>query len=236
MTMADFEAHLNGSKTMGHYMMNENDECKLFAFDIDLLDFQRFDGPHEGCDAATIIGEPDKIHKHPWMVRQEDGSFVGYNLREEWLKGEASPFHERLTIQLRCMAEGLALRINRTLNISVAISNSGGKGLHVYAFTGLMPGEVLRNLALEILDGFGFVPTKGANFFQQPHDYKALEVEIFPKQASLQGKDLGNLMKLPLGVNRKTGIRSEFITCRVGYNGLQAMDPIHALEGDLPWE
>lgn len=229
--MADFEAHLNGSKTMGHYMMNEEDECKLFAFDIDILDFQRFDGSHEECDAATAVGDVDKTHKHPWMVKG-----VAYNLREEWLKGPESPFHERLTTQLRCMAEGLALRINRTLKISVAISNSGGKGLHVYGFTGLMPGEVLRKFALEVLDSFGFVPTKGNNFFMQPHDYKALEIEIFPKQGSLEGKDLGNLMKLPLGVNRKTGIRSEFISCRVGYNALQAMDPVRALEGDLPWE
>src|SRR5687767_4638892 len=31
-------AHLAGERTYGHYLLNSADECKMFAFDIDLID------------------------------------------------------------------------------------------------------------------------------------------------------------------------------------------------------
>lgn len=230
MTMADFEAHFDGSKTMGHYMVDQDDKCKLFAFDLDILGCAESflgscEGKYPGCTSTDR-------HKHGWMVNGEE-----LWLRDEWLKPD-SPYREHLALQLRCLAEGLALRIDRVHKIPVAIANSGGKGLHVYGFTGPFPAEYCIQLAMEILEGFGcFAPTRGNNFFR--HDdgqYKAIEIEVFPKQATMEGKRLGNLMKLPLGVNRKTGRRSEFITCKVGYDTLAPMDPQRALEGDLPWE
>jgi len=35
--------------------------------------------------------------------------------------------------------------------------------------------------------------------------------EIFPKQRTISDKQLGNLMKLPYGINRKNGVRSEVV-------------------------
>lgn len=231
MSLQDFEDHLAGTKTMGHYMVDQDDECKLFAFDIDLVGYnEAFQGSCEGkYPGCTETG----THKHGWMHKGEE-----LWLRDEWLKPD-SPFKERLTVHLRCLSEGLALRIAspKGLDIPVAIAVSGGKGLHVYGFTGSLPASAVRKAAISILDDFGcFEPSRGQNFYRHITEYKTLEIEIFPKQDSLDGKDLGNLMKLPLGINRKTGIRSEFITCKTGYNGLHAMDPERAMDGDLPWE
>jgi hypothetical protein len=227
MSLADFTAHLDGSKTMGHYMVDQEDHCRLFAFDIDLRSHKdAFQGP---CEYTWC--EEQGVHKHGWIYDQQEKW-----LRDEWLKDE-SPFKERLTIQLRCMAEGLALKAARKYSVPVAICDSGGKGLHVYVFTGPIPAEMAIQMGDECLDEAGLGPTRGTNFYQHAHgEYQSLEIELFPKQASLDGKKLGNLMKLPLGVNRKTGRRSEFISCRAGYNRLVPMDAERALTGDLPWE
>lgn len=230
MTMADFEAHFDGSKTMGHYMVDMENQCKLFAFDIDIVGCaEAFQGP---CDGKYAGCTEQGSHKHGWLVEGEE-----IWLRDEWLKPD-SPYREHLGVQLRCLAEGLALRIDRVHHIPVAICNSGGKGLHVYGFTGSFPAEYCIQLAHEILESFGcFEPTRGVNFFRHSMgQYKAIEIEVFPKQASMDGKRLGNLMALPLGINRKTGRHKDFITCKAGYDTLALMDPIRALEGDLPWE
>ncbi len=34
--MSDLLAHIRGERSLGHYMLNQASECKLFAFDIDL--------------------------------------------------------------------------------------------------------------------------------------------------------------------------------------------------------
>lgn len=119
--------------------------------------------------------------------------------------------------------------------IGVAISDSGGKGLHVYCFTGLVPAETARGFAKIVLDELLLKPVRGDNFFRR-EGYPTLEVEVFPKQGSLEGKELGNLMKLPLGVNRKTGRFSRFLTCKAGYDKLVPTDPFNVLNGDSPWE
>jgi hypothetical protein len=55
---------------------------------------------------------------------------------------------------------------------------------------------------------------------------------MFPKQDSLNGKDLGNLMKLPLGINRKTGNRSYFVRNDCPYDQLREVDPLVAMAGE----
>jgi hypothetical protein len=231
MTMQDFVAHLDGSKTMGHYMVDQDDKCRLFAFDIDLVGFKdAYIGPCNNPDFPDCIEQG--VHKHGWKYDQQETW-----LRDEWLKPD-SPFKEKLTIHLRCVAEGLALKVHRKYQIPVAICDSGGKGVHVYAFTGPLPAEMAVGMGTTVLDEAGFEPTRGSNFFRHSHgEYTTLEIELFPKQTSLDGKKLGNLMRLPLGINRKTGRRSQFISCRSGYNRLDfTMEPERALGGDLPWE
>lgn len=209
--MEDLLAHIEGRQTFGHYMVGTDDQCKLFAFDLDLT------------KEASLKG---------------DGELeVEVNPREVWFREKPEDLYRQLRLELRCLAEGLAIHTHRLLDIPVAVASSGGKGLHVYGFTGAQPAEVCRTAAREILDDFGvFEAIRGENFFRHTHDYTAITIEVFPKQSSIEGKDLGNLMGLPLGVHRRTGKEKFFVSMKNGYGEpFVPMDPMAALAGEIPW-
>jgi hypothetical protein len=219
--MSDFRAHLAGQQTFGHYVVDKGGKCKLFAYDIDL----RKPDPRPGdarYDETKHTYQPD------------------FNPREVWLGGE-SELRDDLRTALRCMAEGLAYRIHRVTDgaVQVAIANSGSKGLHVYGFTGEVDAADAKRLALGILEDFGcFEATRGNNFFRHvgqttsPGAFQHIDIEVFPKQENLDGKELGNLMALPLGVHRVTGHAKYFIDLRTGLGDpFKAIDTMTALAG-----
>lgn len=218
--MSDVKAHLSGDRSLGHYLMGEDGTVKLWAFDIDLK--------------KTGL----------WMnITKEDELLGGgqeCNPRELWHQTD-HPSREYFTTLLRCMAEGLAIRANRLCNgeYPIAIAYSGNKGLHVYGFTGPVPADEARAEATEVLKSFNcFEPSRGTNFWVHTGDAgyaKNLEIEIFPKQDNLDGKELGNLMRLPLGINAKSGQEAFFIDTRCGYNQLKKYDPMKALNGEYEW-
>lgn len=221
MTMQDFQDHLAGRKTMGHYLLDHEDNCKLFAFDLDLVKHGR-DCPGQGCKGCPVL------------VPGTDG--VTYNAIPRDIWPQDHPVTPTITSDLRMMAEGLAATIHRKMEIPVAIAASGNKGLHVYGFTGTIHASAARALALETLNQYSVVEAfRGENFFRHKTEFHTLDIEVFPKQASLNGKDLGNLMSLPLGNHRVTGRRKFFIKTKGRMDTLTEMDPIQALSGDLPW-
>lgn len=235
-TMQDFRDHLAGTKTLGHYLLDTDGNCKYFAFDIDLVKHNRDcnPGPGERCTGCPMgfanleisadgnpvaVGEPHVVI--PRQAFLSDDERVVNTLR----------------IHLRLMAEGLAYRIHKRLDIPVAIATSGHKGLHVYGFTGLMPAEACKLVAFSILEEFTcFEQFRGENFWRHTSEYSVLDIEVFPKQTNLDGKELGNLMKLPLGLHRVTKQRAEFLTTKSPPDRWVTMDPEYALSGDLPWE
>jgi hypothetical protein len=148
-----------------------------------------------------------------------------------------SPHRAGLTGQVLIAAETLARTIFRELDVPVAIAFSGSKGGHVYGFTGSEPASLVRGAALDVIDACDcFRAAQGASFFAHEHDEMNVHVEVFPKQASLEGKKLGNLMRLPLGRNRKTGNEGFFVQVGGGRRStFYPMDPVAALGGQLPW-
>lgn len=225
MTMADFEAHLSGAKTMGHYLLDTDNNCKFFAFDLDLVKHGR-ECPGAGCKGCPVL------------VRGVDG--VDYLTMPRQIWHEDHPVVPTLTRELRAMAEGLAWTIFEQWegSVPIAISASGHKGLHVYALTGTIKAEAAREAALHVLRHFSsvLVPFKGENFWRHSTEYQTLDIEVFPKQTSLDGKELGNLMSLPLGVNRVTGKPKFFITMKGPQDKLVEMDAERVLSGDNPWD
>lgn len=199
-------AHLNGERTIGHYVVTPEDRCRFFAYDIDLTQTGTWTDPQG--EAHDI--EPRKV-----------------------ILDLTHPAREDLIMQLRCVADGLAMRVKRVLDVPVAIAFSGAKGLHVYGFTGSANSADVVFLANQVLDELGFTVIRGAHFFAHPAHVN-LEIERFPKQETMQGKDLGNLMRLPLGVNRKSNQRGFFVDPRCSYTELRELDPLVALDGD-PW-
>jgi hypothetical protein len=142
---------------------------------------------------------------------------------------------------LSSIAAGFASKINRILGLPTAVAWSGGKGLHVYGFTGTKKASVVRTLAAGLMDDAGWLPTRGDNFFKHPQHandplaYPHVTIEVFPKQDTVGSDGFGNLMALPLGIHGIT--KQEKYFCRLNEDSWTVADPINALSGDvLPWE
>lgn len=220
-TRDDLLAHLRGTKTFGHYMVGLDDTTKLFAFDIDLA---------KGPDLAR----PETIH--PAARRDENGDLILTSPRGEWKRAD-SPYLGELTTILRCVGGALAIRTRDLLGHRVAISYSGSKGLHVYAFFAepMNAGEA-REQAWFVLESFGsFERFRGQNFWRHSTACPEIEIETFPKQAGMEGKELGNLMRLPLGIHRVNEERGFMVDPSLPDDQLEPLsDPLTALvEGNV---
>ncbi|NWF57471.1 MAG: hypothetical protein HXY45_22045 [Syntrophaceae bacterium] len=100
-------------------------------------------------------------------------------------------------------AHSLACRlldIAAGMELPLYLEDSGFKGRHVWLFLERpIPAKAAKRFA-EGLAG------------QLPPPPAGVHLEIFPKQAYVPGEGLGNLIKLPLGIHRKTGRRGVFIS------------------------
>jgi hypothetical protein len=218
--MADIRDHLNGKVTYGHYLLDSESKCRLFAFDIDLMDqgWIPTEVDEEGGPAKYIEASPRAI----WQNRKHPG--------RPWMK-----------YQFRTLAEKIAAVASKDLELPVAVAYSGCKGLHVYCFHEPMDAEKSRKGAELVLETLGeFELFRGSNFYRHSDQdcytgYPNLSVEVFPKQTSLEGKDLGNLMRLPLGRNLKTTDPTFFVDCTRRPNELLPTDAIRALTTGNPW-
>jgi hypothetical protein len=99
-----------------------------------------------------------------------------------------------------------------TLGVIALMEDSGYKGRHLWVF-------------LETPEDASVVRQFGALFQRAcPVASPDLQMEFFPKQASA-GAGVGNLIKLPLGIHRRTGRRSRLL----GADGTAVPDPFEAL-------
>ena len=230
---ADIDAHLNKQHTYGHYLLNEDNKCKLFAFDLDL-------------DKPDLYQSLDPVPVPRYL--DEQGNEVEFNPREAWLN-RAHPARAQMKYQLKVIAHALASRILTELEIPTAVTYTGAKGLHVYGFTGLMSASDVREGARIVLDSLAETQlgpvsaVKGDCFFRfdnqdanegQPN----ITIEVFPKQDNLGGKDLGNLMRLPLGRNLKNPKDPTFFVDMTSpLNEIVPLDPVYALTdaSTNPW-
>lgn len=215
-TRSDLVAHLESRATYGHYLLAADSTCKLFAFDVDL----------EKSD-------PDK---DIWQVWEDDnGNAYTMDGRQAWAD-RAHPGRPYMKLQFKEIAHKLLRGITETLGVPCAAAYSGGKGIHVYGFTGRMAAQDARDGAEIVLEAVGgFSATRGVNFYQHER-YPNLSIEIFPKQTSLDGKDLGNLMRLPLGRNLKSKDPTFFIDMTSPMAVMQPLDPEWALGEGNPWK
>jgi len=98
------------------------------------------------------------------------------------------------------------------LGVSALLEDSGYKGRHLWAF-------------LEQPEDASVVRSFGTLFLRGPGPAAPeLHVEFFPKQAAAEG-GVGNLIKLPLGIHRRTGRRSRLLQP----DGSGETDPFGAL-------
>jgi hypothetical protein len=259
-TMGDLRSHVSGEATFGHYVVSAENTAKVFCFDLDLekeiADESEPGGkraPRWTADAPGY-GEMERTGDARAMWRPTDlwqwctvcrrGWYTDFqpprctdDAHQHEIGAGNNPDTLALTARLNETAFRLAARIKRELEIPVAVAYSGNKGLHVYGITGEHPASDVRmaaNLILESFDG-RYVPKRGSNFFRDTDpDFEPVSIEVFPKQDSLDGKDLGNLIRLPLGINRKSGNRAFFVR-HGAYSHLSEMDPVAAMTVGNPW-
>jgi len=92
------------------------------------------------------------------------------------------------------------LDISATFELPFYLEDSGFKGRHLWVFLETpLPAKIAKRFGEGLLS-------------QLPSPPAGIHVELFPKQAYVSGEGLGNLIKLPLGIHRKTGRRGVFIS------------------------
>lgn len=226
-------AHLQGERTYGYYLLDQDSMTKSFAFDIDLetkgtwVEFPDLedaaDMDEEAFDSAT------KIHL--------------CNPRELWHDREAVGARSWFKWQMSQLAHMFCSVIKNDLKLPCAAAYSGSKGIHVYGFTGPIPAQEAREGALLVLDILGqFEPLRGENFFRHKEGgimgFPSFSVEIFPKQSSIENKDgYGNLMRLPLGRNLKSPDPTFFLDLSAPLAQLRPHpDPVKLLTSGEPYQ
>lgn len=230
--MDDLRAHVRGDKTFGHYLLNQDSMVKFIAFDIDLekqgtyCDWS-FENQEAFADEAARNG----------TYFDEYFTFQHFNPREAWLD-PSHPGRPWMTYQMRLLASAMTTAVGM-LGLKTLATYSGSKGVHVYGiFDELVPAEVAREVAFEVLDrtpqepgirgSLKFDPTRGKNFYHlapnwEEFDAEALgglshydlfdnfTVEVFPKQSHIEPMRLGNLMRLDFGKNLKAPDEQTFV-------------------------
>jgi hypothetical protein len=203
-SMKALRAHVAGEATYGHYVVSKEGTVKFFCFDIDLRG----------------------------KALDEDG--VEYNPREVW-SGPDCDTKDLLRINMRMTAQGLALRTHAQLGVKTIASYSGSKGVHVYGvFNEEVTAEAAREAAAAILETDGhYARSKGKNFWLSTYE-SPFELEVYPKQDNVGDNGFGNLLRLPLGIHRKTNAPGFFLNLLGRGDVMESDDPITALtEGSI---
>lgn len=240
--LADIEDHIAGRQTFGHYLVGQDNNCKIFAFDIDLN--KNVVDPKTN-EILWTGGSPESPHYGDRA--SYSGKILRFDPRRAWLD-RAHPARAWMKYQFKMVAHVLCSSIEKELDIPCAVTYSGAKGIHVYGFTGLVPAADAREGAQIVLDSLAERPLgmaveafKGKHFFKFKNDdpvegYPNLSIEVFPKQDTLDGKDLGNLMRLPLGRNLKSTDPTFFVDMTSPLTDLSPVDPMHALTARSAFE
>lgn len=232
------QRHLDGQITIGHYTADPHGLTRVLAFDVDLETegtWTRYPLPEQ---YPALAG--DELDR--WMASHCQN--IAYAPREAW-RDRTHPSRGFVKYMLRQVSEALAYGLRTELGLHTAIAYSGSKGVHVYGFTDPVDVAEARagcELALDAagaLLGGTFELHRGKNFYKLysgPAWGDSFAVEIFPKQSSMEGRKLGNLMRLPLGVNLKNPADPCFFIDRTtAYTHLDPAPAEVALDRSRAW-
>lgn len=160
--------------------------------------------------------------------------------KRELFRGDDNPERQELIATVRTVTECLTHYATHLLpGLETALVYSGNKGMHGYGFLPAgTPAADARLAAIETLETFSkeapYVRTKGDHFWQ--HSLMTdVEIELFPKQDQIEAGHYGNLLRLPLGINRKSKQEGFFVNPNYPFHLLVPDDPIRALTTGDPW-
>lgn len=205
--LRDLIDHVEYRASFGHYVVGHDNTCRIFAFDIDII--------KEDYLMPMFEAEP-RVVPDPRAV---------------WLDGSDRDAQLDMGTQMRMMSMELALRVKEILSVPVTVHFSGCKGVHV---TGLIepgtPAAEAREMSELVLNSLNhFELFKGQNFWHSK-EYPALYLETFPKQPEIKNEaGYGNLLRLPLGMNIKSGKKSFFVNLDLPVTKWGKDDPLTVL-------
>lgn len=239
--VGDIRQHLAGDKTFGHYVCDSESQCKVIVFDIDL---EKSGTWVERPDLSTLPADAsaDAVLEASTVVHPSEP-------RSDW-HDRRHPGRAWYKLQLRTMVELLASAVHAELEIPTAAFYTGNKGCHVYGFfsepvhasEARAGAFVAMERAALTMDPAGeFKSIRGKNFYgySDPSPvtgFENLSIEVFPKQDSMEDKDLGNLVRLPLGRNWKHTDPTFLIDQRAPHTELRPRRDVAAvLKSGNPW-
>jgi len=157
--------------------------------------------------------EPQDVEEHlsgrktfGIYLLQSDGrvkaAVLDVDLAQKYRRNKVSVEEKQLIRRERNYFLTRVKELSAEIGLKPLIEFSGGKGLHFwYFFNPPAETSLARGILNQIKQAVG-------------GDLTAFDIEVFPKQDSLSGKGLGNLVKLPLGVHWLTGKPSFFVECK----------------------
>lgn len=256
-------AHLNKQATYGHYMLDDAGMTKLFVFDIDLskhgfvpMQPLNMEDPTDSDYEAWVrsfICVPNL--RDFWHSRtREAAPGRAYIKRQLRVLGNtfASSVHSLLGISTAVAYTGNKgihiygftgpvpasdARDAADLVMESAQIFAPARGDNFYADS--------RREVIPVVSATGDPEdaylgrwiTRGPLDTFDPNHFHNFHVEIFPKQRSLEGKDLGNLVRLPLGRNlHAPSDPTFFVDLTAPMNELRPVDPVFALTNTNPWQ
>jgi len=126
---------------------------------------------------------------------------IDVDVAKKFRGGKLTAEEKRLIIRERDYLLSRIPELAHEQGMDPLVEFSGGKGYHFW---------FLFESPIEAADAKGSLE-RIVSLLKS--DITGFSLEVFPKQAQLTGKGMGNLVKLPLGVHRLTGKRSYFIAC-----------------------
>lgn len=206
-SLGDVVDHVEGRKTYGHYVVSPEGTCRCIVFDLDL---RKKANPARN-ETPIVFGDEE------------------IDPREVWL-GPDTPAKRDLAVQLLTLADGFA-RKGKQAGFKTIVSYSGSKGMHTYVCLerGTSAADARDVAGVIIASMYNIVQEHGDNFFKHEFAFPAVSIEVFPKQDSVKADGFGNLVRLPLGVNQKTGKRGFFLDLSGGVESFRVDDPMLAL-------
>lgn len=103
--------------------------------------------------------------------------------------------------QARALTRLLLAKATR-MGLPTVCEDTGNKGYHIWIFVPEgASAALLRSLGDLLVD----------ETLNEEGEFAGVHVEIFPKQTQLQNGEFGNLVKIPLGIHKKTGRRCQIV-------------------------
>jgi hypothetical protein len=255
--------HLSGTATYGHYMLDHDDMTKLFVLDVDLtkmgfvptkyLPAEATDSDYEAWVRSFVFVDDLRAVWHSRKRKDAPArAYIKYQLR---LVGNtlASATYSLLDIRTAVAYTGNKgihiygftgkLKADFVRDAAELVLDSvtylkPSRGDNFYAdvrreVIATEPTDAQKPTAEYVARWESEGPPAGFD----PGYFHNFHIELFPKQRSLEGKDLGNLVRLPLGKNLHNPTDPTFfVDLTKPLTELSPVDSVYALTTENPWQ